>query len=173
MENSDKIEVWKADEATLIQIQELKKFVDFVANLEFATSEDKTNAEEIKYLIENIHDPKTHKAWSVCLDIFDPEIQLYNKEGIYWRKWDVFFEAECLDVEAESNHTSDALGHYGNDFCFYYNVCFSNDCNGKRIYKSDDISEFVKDAMNYKNYITESLNEVEVEIEVWGNKKTK
>ena len=30
-----------------------------------------------------------------------------------------------------------------------------------------DINEFIADAMNYKSYITESLNEIEVNIEIW------
>lgn len=172
MENQKKLETWKPDETTFNKIQELKKFVDFVANLEYATKEDKTKAKEIKYLIENINNLETHKDWNVCLDIYDRKIQYgIEKEGFYWRKWSVYFEMESLAIEAETKHTADDLGHYGTDFCFYGSINFRKDINGQRIYMEDDISEFIKDAMNFKKYITESLNEIEVDIDVWENKR--
>ena len=172
LENQGKIETWKPDETTFNKIQELKKFVDFVANLEIATEDDKIKAKEIKYLIENINNSETHKNWNVCLDIFDREIQNGSKkEGFYWRKWSVYFEIESLEIEAESNHTADDLGHYGDDFCFYGAIYFRKDLNGQRIYLDVDISEFIKDSMNFKKYITESLNEIEIDIDVWENKR--
>jgi hypothetical protein len=172
LENQEKSETWKPDETTFNKIQKIKKFVDFVANLDFVNDENKLKAKEIKYLIENINNPETHKNWNVCLDIFDREIQNgIGKEGFYWRKWSVYFEIEKLEIEAESNHTADDLGHYGDDFCYYAVIYFGKDTKGQRTYMDVDINEFIKDSMNYKNYITESLNDIEVDIEIWENKK--
>ncbi|WP_347175563.1 hypothetical protein [Polaribacter uvawellassae] len=172
MENQGKIETWKPDESTFSKIQELKKFVDFVANLEFASEKEKRKAKEIKYLIENIHNPKTHKNWNVCLDIFDREIQDgIENEGYYWRKWSVYFEMESLEIEAETNHTADDLGHYGDDFFYYGTIYFGKEIKGQRIYMDVDINEFIKDSLNYKKYITESLNDIEIDIDIWENKK--
>lgn len=72
LKNQGEIKTWQPDETTFNKIQELKQFVDFVANLEFSTEKDKTKAKEIKYLIENIHN---HKNWNLSLSIFAPEIQ--------------------------------------------------------------------------------------------------
>ncbi|WP_143744252.1 hypothetical protein [Polaribacter tangerinus] len=172
MENQGKTETWKPDETTFNKIQEIKKFVDFAANLDFVNDENKLEGKEIKYLIENINNPETHKNWNVCLDIFDPEIQKgIEKEGFYWRKWSVYFEIEKLEIEAESNHTADALGHHGDDFCYYGAIYFGKDTKGQRIYMDVDIKKFIKDAMNYKNYITEPLTDIEVDIDIWENKK--
>lgn len=170
LKNQGAIKTWQPDETTFNKIQELKQFVDFVANLEFSTEKDKTKAKEIKYLIENIHNPKNHKNWNVCLSIFAPEIQNgIKKEEFYWRKWSVFFEMESLEIVAESKHTADDFGHYGDSFYYYGAIYFSKDIKGQRIYMDVDISEFISDSLNFTKYITASLNEIDVDIDVWEN----
>jgi len=174
LEKQDKLETWEIDEAIFNKIQELKIFIDFVCSLKLATKENKIKAKEIKFLIENINNPETYKDWNVCLDIFDREIQFGNeKTGFYWRKWSVFFELESLEIKAESNHTDDYLGHYGDDFCYYGTICFGKDVKGEGIYMNVDISEFIQDAKNYKEYITESLNDIEIDIDIWETDKNK
>jgi hypothetical protein len=165
------MERWKPDKVTYDNIQKLKKFVDFVSNLEYATGLDKRKAKEIISLIENIDKPKTHKEWNVCLDIFDPEIQYGNeKEGFYWRKWSVYFELGTLQIEAETYHTADDSGHYGDDFYYYGDIFFNKNIICDRVYFEKDINEFINDAVNYKNYVTESLNVIEIDIDVWEPK---
>ncbi|MFD2823414.1 hypothetical protein ACFS5M_07010 [Lacinutrix iliipiscaria] len=168
MKNHTKIETSKPDKTTLKKIQELRIFVDFVSNLEFATEDNKTKAKEIKYLIENIHNYKTHRNWNICLDIYDREIQNGIKsEGIYWRKWSVFFENEMLEIVAESNHTTEDLGHYGDDFCYYGTLLFAENIKEQRTYFDVDINEFIKDSMNYEKYVTDSLNDLKIDIDIW------
>ena len=94
-------EYWIPDTETYNQLQKLKQFVDFVAGLEYSTPEDKTKAEEIKLLIENIDKPETFlKEWLIALDIFDYDIQAGRGTGIYWKKWCVSFESGRLEIEA-------------------------------------------------------------------------
>jgi len=163
----DKCKTLNLDKATYKKIQELKKFVDLVVNLDVASKEHHSKAVEIKQLIHNIHNSDTHKNWNICLDIFDPEIKKgIVKEGFYWRKWSVYFETDCLVIEAETKHTTDPFGHYGNDFCYYGAIHFSKNYLGKPIYLDVDIGEFIKDAMNFKKYISQSLNELEININI-------
>ncbi len=168
MGNNEKLPKWKLEQKTFNEIQQLKLFADFISNLEFTTEEDKEKIKEIKFLIENINNPNTHKNWNICLDIFDQEIQNGNKKnGFYWRKWSIYFELESLEIQAESNHTSEPIGHYGADFYYYGKVYFGKNFEGERIYLDNDIIEFVKDSINYKKYVTEFLNEIEIDIDIW------
>jgi hypothetical protein len=166
-----KPEYWVPDSETYNQILKLKKYVDFVAGLEHSTAEDKTKAEEIKLLIENIDKPECFlKSWWVGLDIFDYNIQGGRGSGIYWRKWWVSFELDSLVIEAESYHSDDP--GYCVDY-YHYNggIFFEKDIKGERIYLDNDLDDFINDAMNYKSYMTEALNEIEVDIDVWNKVK--
>ncbi len=168
MKNKDKIEIRKIDETTFNIIQKIKEFVDFVCNLDFATTKNKIDAKEIKYIIDNINNPETYKDWNVCLDIFDYEIQDYSnkKNGFYWRKWSIFFENDSLEIEAASKHTACDLGHYGDDFYYFRKIHFRKETKMEPVYMNVDIREFIQDAKNYKKYITESLNNIEIDIDV-------
>jgi len=159
---------WKIDVKSYNNIQQLKAFVEFVSNLPYATNSDKQNAVKINYLIENIDNPVSFKSWNVCLDIFDRNLQNQNikKEGFYWRKWSAYFEKDTLEITAESLHTEHPIGHYGPDYNYTGCVFFNKEIKGKHVYLKQDINNFVKDAINYKNYITATLNEIEVEIGV-------
>jgi len=79
---TEKIEYWKPNNATYTKIQQLKAYVNFIAQLKYCTKKDKENAEEVNYLIENIDNPSTYKNWMVCLDIYDRDVQYgTNKKG--------------------------------------------------------------------------------------------
>lgn len=165
MENANE-EVWIVDTEWYNNLQLLKEFVLLVADMKEATPKDKKAAKEVIYLIEDINNPSTFKSWNVCLDIYDTELQCGNKKGggIYWRSWAVYFEKGILslDIEAKTNHTSDNIYHWGDDYYCYLNVGFSNgihDGNGS-------FKEFVEDAKNYQSYITEGMKDIEVEISV-------
>jgi hypothetical protein len=163
------IEYWKPNKATYNKIQQLKAYVNFIAQLKYCTEKDKKNAEEINYLIENINHSTSYKNWMVCLDIYDRDVQYgTNKNGgFYWRKWSVYFENGLLEITAESKHTSENLGHFGDDFYYYGGVYFYKNIKGKHIYLDTPITEFIDDAKQYKKYITETLNDIEIEIDVW------
>lgn len=159
---------WQIDKVTFEKIQQLKLVVDFIATLEFTTTEQKVAAQEIKLLIENIDKPEYRKDWCVGLDIFDFEIQSSKrKEGFYWRRWYLCFEDDFLNIIAESRHTAKAEGHYGNDFSFFASIYFGNSDSMIRIQFDNDIYSFIKDIKSYKKYITDNLNELEIDIEVF------
>ena len=161
--------LWIADVDTCNKLQKLKTYVIFVAGLKYATEKDKQVAAEIINLIENINKPDTFKSWNVCLDIFDREIQdgVDKKEGFYWRSWSVYFEIDTMEIEATSRHTCEPLGHHGNDFNFNATVFFKNEIACDRIFMTQELESFVGDALKYETYITESLNAVEIDIEVY------
>ena len=169
MKNQKQNKIWKIDKLAYEEIQKLKCFADFISELEFIEPKQKAKIDEIKSLIESIDRPEIHKNWNICLNIFDREIQdgTNEKEGFYWRKWSVYFEMESLEIEAESNHTADDLGHYGDDFNCYGAVYFGKNIDGDRIYLDTDLNEFVNDAKQYKKYLTETLNDIEIDIDIW------
>lgn len=159
---------WVADEETYKLLQKLKPFVQFVGNLKYATQKDKQNTIEIITSIENINKPSTFTGWNVCLDITDPQIQnsTDGAEGLYWRTWSVYFQINAIEIEAVSHHTCEPLGAYDNHFYFYGNVDFRKNISYKRIFFTEDITNFIADALQYQNYITASFNEVEVDIDL-------
>ena len=169
LKKQEQSKIWKLDKKTYEEIQKLKYFTDFISELELITPEQKLKVEKIKYLIENIDKSETHKQWNICLDIFDREIQdgRNDKEGFYWRKWSVYFESDSLEIEAESNHTSDDLGHYGDDFFYYGTVYFRENIEGQRVYLYRDLMEFINDVKDYKKYITKTLNDIDIDIDIW------
>jgi hypothetical protein len=166
MTEKDKTEKWIPDISTYNELQKLKKFADFVARLD-RVNDNTQKVKEIHYHIENIDKPETYKIWNVCFNIIDYEA-LGNKNvgGIFRRHWSVYFENDYIDITAETRHTEDEIYHYGNDFFFYGTVYFEKNIECQRIYMDKNIDEFIADAMNYKKYITETLNEIEIDIEV-------
>lgn len=167
MNNNADSEYWVPDIETYNQLQKLKKFVDFVVGLEYSKAEDKTKAEEIKLLIENIDKPESFlKNWWIGLDIFDYDIQGGRGTGIYWRKWLVSFELDTLEIEAESYHNDDP-GYCVDYYHFHGYVNFQKEITHQRVWMDTDLDEFIEDAMKYKSYVTEALNEIEVDIDVW------
>jgi hypothetical protein len=68
---------------------------------------------------------------------------------------------------AQSKHTHEPLGSYGEDFYFNSMIYFKKEISYERMYMSNDLEYFVADALKYERYITETLNEVEVEIDVY------
>jgi hypothetical protein len=159
---------WIPDMDTFNQLQKLKKFVDFVAGLAYSTAEQKNKAEEIKLLIENIDKPETFlKEWCVCFEIFDFEVQAGNGTGIYWRGWRVYLELGRFEIIANYYILDD--DRWTDDYPTFYGIFnFEKETTYERIWGDTNLDEFIADAMNYKSYITESLNEIEVEIDVWN-----
>lgn len=156
------------DKATFDKLQQLKIGVDFISNLNFATDKQRVVAEKVKYLIENIDSPEHRKDWCVSLDIFDVELQTRRrKNGVYWRQWLMNFENNELQIIAESKHSSKVNGHYGNDFSYFASIYFGDKDVKYRIQFDEDIYEFMQDLKNYQKYITDTLNELEINIEVF------
>ncbi|MEZ5198468.1 MAG: hypothetical protein R2764_19405 [Bacteroidales bacterium] len=72
-----------------------------------------------------------------------------------------------LEITAETYHTADNRGHYGDGFNFWAGIHFDKKIKCDRVYMEHSINDFVIDAMNFKEYITESLNEIEIDISIW------
>jgi len=157
---------WIIDNTTLEKLQVLKQFVDFVAGLEETSPEHKNNAEKVKYLIENLGNPETfEKEWMVSIDLCDLEIQAkINKEGgLYWKKWWVTFESGRLEIESESEFI-DKDGQLDEEPHYYGFVDFNKVIHWKRMLFEKDLNIFIEDAMNFKSYVTETLDVIESEI---------
>lgn len=159
---------WKIDTDTYNQIQKLTKFVDFIKSLEHTTVNDKINCDIIKDLIVSINNPETFKVWNICLDILDYDVQknFDDAKGYYWRTWAIFFESGRLSIEASSHHTQDYYGHTSEYFSYFGDVNFNGRKDIRHIFLDTDIDLFISDAKNYKNYITEGLKEIEIDISV-------
>lgn len=159
----------KNNNITQKDIQELIQFINFVVNFKDVSLTAKETAKEIMYLLKNLNNTETHKNWNVSLDIFDYTFQTNNnkKEGIYLRNWVVSFENDYLNIEAESSHTSYPLGDYDGDFSFYGSIYFGNEVKNQTVFLDTSISKFLEDAINYKKYLTATLKDVEIDIEIY------
>ncbi|MCB0482113.1 MAG: hypothetical protein KDC83_11815 [Flavobacteriales bacterium] len=169
MKNQVKAGAWQMSEHVYNQIQELKRFVDFVANLEIATENDRSKGEEIKLLMGTIHLPRTRKHWQINLRIHDFDVhRQVHPEGQFRRIWSLVCNDLGVSLEAESNYCDYPEGHTGSDFCFYDSATFYTPHPEDPInFQDGDAIDFVNDAMDYKKYITESLNEVEITVETY------
>lgn len=157
---------WTPDTKTYQELQKLKKFVDFVAGLEYVSPEEKNNAEIIKQQIENFNQPYPTYECHVSLNLFNYDLRECKGKGTYRRKWSVCFERNIFEIEAKCQDVGD--DYYKDNKTTYYGIIyFKKDIPCKRMYMETDINEFIADAMNYKSYINESLNEIEVNIEIW------
>ncbi len=163
-------EYWQPDKETYDELQQLRAFLSFVANLKEATPKDKEAAEKIDAFIINIDKIETKREWNICLDIFDYEIQmgLKDEEGIYHRRWWVFFEdyEYCLNLEAETTHSKENLfSHFGDDYSFKGEISFRKEITWERKVLTSSIKDFAEDAKNYKQYMNEKMENIEVDIE--------
>lgn len=161
---------YQIDQNTYNELQKLKEFVKFVASHKSCYyDKEKKHAEEIISLISTIDQLDTHKRWAVEFRIEDDFID-EEDEGFFLREWTVFFEAGELSIEARSVHTAilDDMwkDHYGDDLHYTGSVLFV-EVEGKQVYLERDITDFVKDAIDYKKYITPTMNDIEIEIDVW------
>lgn len=159
--------LWTPDKETYSKLQKLLKFGDFVANLKYASKEDKLKVEKIKQFILNFDKPETIPDWSIDLGIYDNDIRDGNDEGFYWRKWNIYYELSTLEIEAETKHSDYDLGHYGDDYSYWGAIYFGEVNSDRRVFLDEDIDEFIQDAINYKKYITEKLCDIEIDVGVW------
>lgn len=151
----------------LTEIKKLAKFVEFVEGLEYTSATNKVKATEVISLINNMGDQETYRQWYVSLDIYDPDLLVSSKKkGIYRRNWHISFENDVLEIVAESKHT-EFLNHIGGDFFFYGEAFFDREGKTVRVNMNKTTDEFINDAGDYKKYLTEILNEIEVDIDIW------
>ena len=61
----------------------------------------------------------------------------------------------------------DENGYQDEKWIFDSVIYFNKDIGDKRVNGDTDFSIFVKDAFNFRNYITEDLNDVETKIEIY------
>lgn len=151
------------DKSTLEKLQVLSQFVDFVAGLDETSPEHKSNAEKVKYNIENLDKPETFKFWSVCLELIDYGISFRsNAAAVYIRNWWIIWDAGIFYVESKS--ILKKRNPFDEDFHFQTQIVFKD--NQAKIYGDSDFTGFVEDAMNFRKHITKDLNEIETEIDI-------
>lgn len=164
---------WIIDNTTLEKLQVLKKFVDFVAEQPETSVEHKSNAERVKYFIENLDKPETFvDNWNTCIDIYDTIIQSggygHNYEenkGLYWKRWWVWFEMGELTVNIVDEFV-DKERYQNENWIFDCSLNFKKDWEHERIYGDTNFNDFVEDALNFRKYFTEDLDYVETEIDI-------
>jgi uncharacterized protein YfbU (UPF0304 family) len=172
--NTKKPEFWVPDSETYNQLQKLKKFVDFVAEQEETYKEHKANTEKVKYFIENLCKPETFTDdWNTCIDIYDPIIQgghyghnYEENKGLYWKRWWIWFELGVLQINIVEEY-ADKDGYQDEKWIFDSRINFIKEFDGERIWGDTNYAVFVEDAMNFRNYITNDLEDVETEIDIF------
>lgn len=154
---------------TIIEIQKFIPAVQYISNLPIVNTTQKNDCEKIlnwfAALDTNIANPM---QWNIFLDIVDEDIMygLNNKSGYYKRTWQMSFEFEIFEITAKTIHTDlsdNGLDHHGTDYSYEAMVLFKSD----ESYFSDHCTAFVTDLQNHKNYITNNLNHIEIDIEVF------
>ncbi len=165
---------WEADVETYNELQKLIKFVSFVSNLKECSEEDKRKASKIIDVIKYFNHAELISHFDIWFFIKDNSISRDSNKNpdIYLRNWVISLDCGSLEISAGS---FDFHRNYSPvDEHFYYSSCinFAKDWEGindnKRVRISVDINEFVNDALNYKSYLTNTLKDIEVDIDVWG-----
>lgn len=161
---------WQIDPASLNEVRKLKSFVDFIAGLHVysinrqeSPEEYLAKAERVKFLIDNLDKPETFPTeWMVCLDISDDSFE----SKPYRKKWWLTFFEGLLEVTAES-YRIDEEGFGDEESSFYAFVNFKQEVKWKRMDLETDLNEFMRDAANFRSYLSEQLNFIETEIGIW------
>lgn len=138
----------------------LLQFIDFLSE-EFDLDKDQQkSAKKIRATLANLEE-NSDEDCSMSLDIYDTDIQTQqsDRKGVYWREWSVFLEAGLLEVRARSNAEPDWLKAPG------FHLEWSHDLQSGKQQGNGSLQDWLDDARNYKEYITEHLNEVEVEFD--------
>lgn len=162
------MDLWTPDNSTYNELQKLKEFVNFVAQFPQADQNCKANAEKIIHFIENIHKQKSVSSWSVVFNVWDGDgVINETNPGVYLRAWSIDFERDEITVEIETMHT-DTTRHYGDDFYYHGMIILSKDYTGERLYLGEGLQLFVDDAKNYRKYMNEVLNEIDVDIYIYN-----
>lgn len=156
------------DIKTYNELQKLIRFVNLVADMNECSAKDKTKAKEIIDIIKNINIPEKIKHFNVCFDLKNYAYDSYKvgDKIINFRKWDVWFEFGFFQIEAATYYINDINPIEEH---FYYNsyVSFRKDDDiSEKVCITSDIDEFVADAMNYKNYITDTLKKIDIDIDI-------
>ena len=139
----------------------LLHFIDFLSGEFELDKEQSAGAKKIRNILTDL-EANADEDCSMSLDIYDTDIQTQqsDRKGVYWREWSVFLEAGLLEVRARSNSEPDWLKVPG------YAMEWSYDLQSGKQQGNGDLTAWLEDARNYKDYITEHLNEVEVEFDV-------
>ncbi len=162
------VNFWKIDNKTYTEIQKLIKFVDFILGLKNTTAADKENCKIIKNKIAHINNPETFQYWNVTLRIYLAQHNgKFNENLPHLKIWDVTFENNILEIETKELTPNNPLNsHYGDNFYFGGIVHFKKDSNIKNVFLSDDIDLFINDALNYKKYLRNNLDDVDIDIDI-------
>lgn len=157
---------WIQDKKACLELQKLKKFVDFVAAMPGVTEEQKENAEVINWLIENIDKPETYKKWWVKIGIsFEDDYDESSPAKIIEKSWSAMFEDNTLYIGASAELNVIAPPHYAESPDSYNLELELNPHNPSApLFIDTPIDDFVDKAMDYKRHITDETSTIEIEL---------
>ena len=152
----------KINEEIKNEILRLTEFAEFLKQLrEFSVSDEKYLDKIKEDLQKGLPSTRT-RYWDMSLQIIDRKIQYRETErqGAWSRKWTAYFENNCLEVRSATYSTEDEFPDGECDFWLFINY------SSGEVYRiGTNIEEFLKDTREYKKYITEYLNEIEMDID--------
>ena len=157
---------WIQDKKACLELQKLKKFVDFVAAMPGVTEEQKENAEVINWLIENIDKPETYKKWWAKVSIrFGDDYDESPPARIIDKSWSVMFDDNILYINASAELNIIAPSYYA-ESADSYSLELKLDSHNPSapLIIDTPIDDFVAKGMDYKRHITDETSEIEIEL---------
>lgn len=153
----------------MTSISDLIRFLDLLLSISESTPQELQHAEKIRDILEDFENNQGKWEWNIALNIYDMDLMDGKGQGVFCRKWMASFERGTLEIEAGTYHTKDDSGYYVSGFRLWKHIDFNKNMVHQHP-AGHTIADFVEDARNYLSYITASLNDIEVDIELWKRK---
>ena len=155
---------WILDKQGCHELQKLKRFVNFVAELPDVTEEQRENAEVINWLIENIDRPETYKEWSCRIGIdyeFEDNNPVKQLEGKVW--W-VRFMYKHLSIYGAAEFYIPERTYDTTEYRYDSKITFDTKNPSAPLAINISIDNFIASAMDYKKHINDKAIGIEIEI---------
>ena len=79
----------------------------------------------------------------------------------------MYFEGDYIEIEAKSRiDANPPYDQFDGHYYYYYRHSYNAGNATVNHWQTEPIANFVTDAKNYRDYVTEKLNDIEAEIEV-------
>jgi len=155
---------WILDKQGCQELQKLKPFVNFVAELPDVTEEQRENAEVINWLIENIDRPETYKTWWCKISIlYDFEDNKRVKQ-LEEKSWSVMFIHNQLSIFAGAEFYIPKPTYDSNEYWYNSKITFDTKNPSAPLAINISIDDFITSAMDYKKHINDKTIELEIDI---------
>lgn len=146
-------------------------FVEFVGEQPELEEKSISLIPKVIRYIKNLNSSEPDQDWMVSIWMNNYQAKGDGREGIISKYWDVSYEQNNLNIEAETTHKNDPINHWGNDFCCYSAVYFSNSNSelNQRTFSEDDLTQFIADVRKFRTYMAGSVDEILVEVDVYDS----